>query len=189
MHRMAAVACGLFLTIARSAIAQPIPPGMKVGLGTYLQVAYGGVKNDLLEAANLMAADDYGFKPGSAAEMRSFGQLFAHVAEGQFGTCAAIKGAANPVQGKRLEREPTTKADVIKLLSESFAFCDEVFASMTEANALEFVKIGQGEIVRAAVMTGILAHDSEMYGIATVYLRGKNLVPPSTGRHRTASPK
>jgi hypothetical protein len=39
---------------------------------------------------------------------------------------------------------------------------------------------GAWRLVRGA--DGILAHNSEMYGIATVYLRAKNLVPPSTRR-------
>jgi hypothetical protein len=157
-----------------------------------LQAGYNGLKNDLLEAANQMPASDYGFKPGAAAEMRSYGQLFAHVAESQFGTCATIKGIENPSQGRHLERELTTKAQFIKALSDSFALCDDVFATLTSANALQFVKIGQGEVVRSAVMTGMLAHNSEMYGIATVYLRAKNLVPPSTERqmqNRSVPPK
>jgi len=129
-----------------------------------------------------MPDGDYGFKPGAAADMRAYGQLFAHVAEGQFGTCAAVRGIRSPSEGKKLERELTTKAQFIKALSDSFAVCDDVFANLTDANALQFVKVGQGEIVRSAVMTGILAHNSEMYGIVTVYLRAKNLIPPSTER-------
>jgi hypothetical protein len=29
---------------------------------------------------------------------------------------------------------------------------------------------------------GLLAHNAEMYGISTVYLRAKNLVPPASER-------
>ena len=29
-------------------------------------------------------------------------------------------------------------------------------------------------------LAGLIAHNSEMYGISTVYLRAKNIVPPST---------
>ena len=46
------------------------------------------------------------------------------------------------------------------------------------------MKVGQGEVVKGAVITGILAHNSEMYGIATVYLRAKGLVPPSTAKQQ-----
>jgi hypothetical protein len=171
-------------------LAQPIPAGMKLGLATYLQMGYGGQKNDLTEAAEMMPEADYGFKPGSAPEMRGFGQLFVHVAEGQFSTCAALRGVPNPVAGKNLERELRTKQEIRAALADSFTFCDEVFESLTDANVSEFVRRGAGEIARSAVMTGILAHNSEMYGIATVYLRAKNLVPPSTKRQmpRPSSP-
>ena len=163
-------------------VAQPIPAGMKVGLATFLQMGYGGQKNDLTEAAEMMPEADYGFKPASAPEVRGFGQLFAHVAEGQFGTCAAVRGADNPAAGKHLERELRTKQEILAALADSFAFCDVVFESLTDANVHDFVRRGAGEIAKSAVLAGILAHNSEMYGIATVYLRAKNLVPPSTKR-------
>ena len=169
---------------AVTCVAQPIPAGMKVGLSMYLQAGYGGLKSELSEAAEMMPESDYGFRPGAAPEMRTFGQLFAHVAESQFGTCASLRAVPNPVAGKNLERDLKTKAEFVKALAGSFAFCDVAFSTLSDTNALEYVKVGQGEVVKSAVLTGILAHNSEMYGIATVYLRAKNLVPPST-KHQT----
>ena len=43
------------------------------------------------------------FKPGPAPELRTFGQLFGHTANAQFGSCAAALGQPNPNQGKNLE--------------------------------------------------------------------------------------
>jgi hypothetical protein len=177
-----------FLVSATCLDAQPIPTGMKVGLPMYLQVGYNGLKQELLEAADEMPADAYGSKPGDAAEMRTYGQVLLHVAETQFATCSSLKGAANPREGKSLERELAEKTDVVKALSESFGVCDEVFAALTDATAADYMKVGQGEVVRSAVISGLLAHDSEMYGIATVYLRAKNLVPPSTKRQTDSRP-
>lgn len=178
-----------WLASATFVSAQPIPAGMKVGLPMYLAVGYNGLKQELLEAADEMPTDAYGSKPGKAAEMRTFGQVLLHVAETQFATCSSLKGAANPREGKSLERELAVKAEVMKALSESFEVCDAVFATLTDATAAEFMKVGQGEVVRSAVISGLLAHDSEMYGIATVYLRAKNLVPPSTRRQTSSKPK
>jgi hypothetical protein len=192
MERRKSLPLVLLLSTATLVRAQPIPAGMKVGLPLYLQAGYSGVKQELLEAADDMPADDYGFKPGAAGEMRTYGQVLLHVAESQFGTCASLKGVANPREGRSLERELTAKTDVIKALSESFALCDDVFGTLTDASGAEFTKVGQGEVVRSAVIAGLLAHDSEMYGIATVYLRARNLVPPSTRRQmqqRSAQPK
>ena len=120
--------------------AQPIPAGMKVGLSIYLQAGYGGLKAELSEAADMMPESDYGFRPGAAPEMRTFGQLFAHVAESQFGTCASVRSVPNPIAGKNLERDLKTKSEFVKALAESFTFCDQAFATLTDTNALEYVK-------------------------------------------------
>ena len=71
---------------------------------------------------------------------------------------------------------------MLKALAESFAFCDDAMASLSDATASEFVNVGRGQAARAAVIAGLLAHTSEMYGISTVYLRAKNLVPPASER-------
>lgn len=160
-------------------IAQ-IPAGQKVGLVVYLKAGYTGLKQNLIAAAERMPEADYGFKPGAMPEVRTYGQLFAHAAAGQYGTCAAMKGTANPMQGRNIEQELKTKAEFVKVLADSFAFCDDAVAALTDQNAGEFIKQGQGEVVRVAALAGLVAHNSEMYGISTVYLRAKNIVPPST---------
>ena len=139
------LASGLMLTTGAPSVAQPIPAGQKIGLARYLQAGYGGLKTDLTEAAEKMPEADYGFKPGSMADVRTFGQLFAHVAVGQFDACAAAKAVPNPNLHQNLEQELKTKAEFLKALTDSFAFCDDLFSSLTDANAMEFVKLGQGE--------------------------------------------
>lgn len=166
---------------ASIAFAQP-PVGRKAGLATVLQLSYQGIKADLTAEAAALPETDFSFKPGPMPEVRTFGQLFGHVAAGQFGTCAAVKGVANPVAGKNLEQELKTKAEFIKVLADSFAFCDDAFSSTTDDNALQFVQQGPNQLTRASVLYGLLAHNAEMYGIGTVYLRLKGIVPPSTER-------
>jgi len=118
-------------------------------------------------------------------EVRTYGALFAHVAQAQFGQCAGVKGVPNPQQGKQLEEELKTKADITKALADSFAFCDDAFSSTTNDNAMQFIRAGNNEVTRAAALYGVLVHDNEMYGTAAVYLRSKGIVPPSTeGRGR-----
>jgi hypothetical protein len=125
-----------------------------------------------------MPEADYSFKP--TPDIRSFGQLFGHVANAQFAQCAQAKVAANPRQGENFE-DKTAKADLVKALADSFAFCDEVFASLTDESAGQLVAGGRGpQTARANALTGLLTHGNEMYGISTVYLRLKGQVPPST---------
>ena len=127
-----------------------------------------------------MPEADYSFKPGSTPEARTYAQVIAHIAQAQFGQCSGIKGVPNPMQGKQLEQELKTKADVTKALADSFALCDDLFAGVTDANATEMIKQGPNEVTRAAALYGVIVHGNEMAGTAYVYLRSKNIVPPST---------
>src|SRR6185295_2060704 len=156
------------------------PTGQKIGLATSLQNGYAGFKNNFTAAAEKMPEADYSFKPGSTPEARTFGQAIAHIAQAQFGQCSGIKGVPNPMAGKQLEQELKTKAEITKALADSFALCDDLFAQVTDANATEMIKQGQNEVTRAAALYGILVHGNEMAGTAYVYLRSKNIVPPST---------
>jgi hypothetical protein len=181
MKRALVLASGALLA-ASAAAAQPPPPGQPLTLSASLQRGYNTIKMNLTESAAKLSEADYTFKVGTMEETRTFGALFGHVANSQFATCAAVKGVANPNQGNNLEQTAKTKADVVKALADSFAFCDDAFASLTEQNALQMIKQGQGEIARAAALANLVAHSNEMYGTSAAYLRAKGVVPPSTER-------
>jgi hypothetical protein len=175
MKRVLSLVSGTLL-VAATAAAQPAQG--PVGIATGLQRSYAQLKANLTQAAEKMPEADYSFKPTS--EIRAFGQLFGHVANAQFGQCAGARGVANPHQGENFE-EKTSKADVVKALADSFAFCDEAFSSLTDATATQEIQAGRGgPVARAVALMGVLTHGSEMYGISTVYLRLKGQVPPST---------
>jgi hypothetical protein len=154
------------------------PGGAPAGIAVGLQRQYAALKTNLTQSAEKMSEADYGFKPTS--EIRSYGQLWGHVANAQFGQCAQAKGVPNPVQGQNMEQK-ATKAEFVKALADSFAFCDDAFSSLTDASAAEMLTGGRGgPTARSVVLLGVIAHGNEMYGIGTVYLRLKGLVPPST---------
>jgi hypothetical protein len=181
----------LFLLIlvcgAVSSDAQ-IPAGERVNLLRYVRASYAGLKINLTQAADRMPEADYGFRPSAMPEVRTYGQVLAHVAAAQFGICASINGVPDPTAGRDLEQELKTKTDVVKALADSFAVCDAAIASLTDQNLTAYVKQGPAELVRAAAVIGLLAHNAEMYGVSTVYLRAKNLVPPSTERQVQRQP-
>jgi DinB superfamily len=184
MKSLLTLVSGVFLSVAPA--AAQVPAGQTIALSTAIQRGYAGVKQNLSEMAAKMPEGDYTFKPGPAPEMRTFGQLFAHVANAQFGSCAVAKGVANPNQGKNLENELKTKAEFVKALADSFAFCDDAYSALTDQNATEMVKQGQNTIARAALLANNVSHDNEMYGTGAVYMRAKGMVPPSTERANAA---
>src|SRR6266542_2663712 len=170
----------LFATVAYSQAPGGQMQGQKIGLATSLQRGYQGFKTNFTQAAEKMPEADYTFKPGSTPEARTYAQVITHITQSQFGQCSGLKGVPNPMAGKNLEQELKTKAEVTKALADSFALCDDLFSGVTDANATEMVKQGNNEVTCAAALYGVLVHGNEMAGTAYVYLRSKNIVPPST---------
>lgn len=131
-------------------------------------------KGDLLKAVDRMPAENYDFKP--TPEMRGFGQLVAHIADAQMGFCSGAKG-----QPKRLNAaSKTSKADLVAALKASFDECDSALDSTTDATATQMIKTGTAEHSKFWSLLYATLHDNEEYGYLAVYLRLKNLVPPST---------
>lgn len=167
------------LLVAASALAQPAPQTITLSAG--LQRSYNGTKMNLTQSLEKMPDADILFK--ATPEVRGFGQIFGHAANSMFGGCAAVKGVENPNQGNDLEKK-TTKAEFVKALADAFAFCDDAFSSLTDANAAQMIKQGRNEVARAVALAGIIAHNNELYGTSAVYLRLKGIVPPSTERQQ-----
>lgn len=173
----AAVVATLAFAQAPAGGGQGQPP-QPVSLAVGLQRAYAGIKANVTQAADQFAEADYTtFKPNP--DIRTFGGQIGHVANFHYLFCAAAKGVPNPNMGQDLEQK-TTKTEFVKALADSFAFCDDAFSALTDASATELVTQGRGQIARGAVLSNLIAHDSEEYGILTVYMRLKTMVPPST---------
>jgi hypothetical protein len=154
--------------------------GQQIPLSEGLRRSYNTLKMNLTETAQKLPDADYSYRP--SPDIRPFGGQLAHVANSQFNACAAARGEANPNQGQNLEQTKTARADIIKALADSFAFCDPAFEKLTDQTALELVRQGQNQVARGQVLAGVLTHGNLEYGILTVYLRTKSIVPPSTER-------
>ncbi len=133
----------LAVPAAQAQMAQGAP--QTITLSTGLQRSYDDIKRNLTEMSEEMAEGDYTFMP--TKDVRTFGQLMGHAANAQFNACAAARGMANPNQGNDNEKK-ASKAEFVKALADSFAFCDEAFKSLTDASAVEMVKQGQNSVAR-----------------------------------------
>ncbi len=136
--------------------------------------SYTGIKNNLTKMAEKMPEEHYGFKP--VPEIRTFGQLVAHVADAQARACSAVKGTAAQANAA----SKTSKADLVEALRASFAECDAAFDSLTDAGAAEMIKSARGQRSKLGTLVGVTTHSNEEYGYMAVYLRLKGIVPPSS---------
>lgn len=136
--------------------------------------AYTAIKTNLLKAAEKMPAEAYDFKP--VPEIRSFGQLIAHIADSQTRNCTAVKGETKAATAA----SKTKKEDLVAALKDSIADCDAAWETVTDASALEMVKFRNGQRSRLGILIYTTGHNNEEYGYLAVYLRLKGVVPPSS---------
>jgi hypothetical protein len=167
---------------AASAWGQSANPASANPLSDELRESYRIFKTNFLKMAERMPAEKYGFKP--VPEVENFGQRLAHIVDTNTRACAGLKGENKSVGA----RGKTAKADLVLALKESFAYCDTVFASMTDAVAVQMVPgtIGNPPLPagtvrsRLSVLYSIVRHSNELYGYMAVYLRLNGIVPPSS---------
>lgn len=142
------------------------------------QFLYNMVKNNLIKAADKMPEEHYAFKP--TTDVRSFGQLIGHVADAQYLFCSPVLGKPNPAPG--VEKNKTSKADLVQALKDAFAYCDAAYNGLTDAQAVEMVKFFGRDQSKATVLSFNTVHNNEHYGNVVTYMRLKGLIPPSSER-------
>ncbi len=123
----------------------------------------------------------YAYRP--TVQVRTAGQLLAHIANAQFGICSTAAGEDSPAEGN-YEEIATTRDDILAAVKASFAYCDGVYAAMTEAKAKELKPFFGGDRRREMTVSSILSfnstHTYEHYGNLTTYMRLNGIVPPSS---------
>ena len=127
-----------------------------------------------LAVADAMPAENYDFKPNP--EEMTFGQQIAHIAQANFGYCSRLNNSKAPP----MERpEMLDKGAVMKLASDSFDYCSDIVAGLTDQNLDEMRgPEGRQSSVRE-VMLATLGHMAHHRGQAEVYLRAKGVKPPT----------
>ena len=147
-----------------------------------LRNQWNSVKNYYLQSADLMPEADYGFKP--TPDVRSFGEIIAHVAGANYLICSGAKGEKSPHGEDEFEKNAKTKADIVKAAKESIAYCDAAFKAATDRSLAAMVDapFGPPKQPRASLLILNVGHVNEHYGNLVTYFRLKKMVPPSSQR-------
>lgn len=142
---------------------------------------WAGAKRNLIESAEQMPATDYSFRP--TEQVRTFGQILAHVAGANYVFCSPARGEKSPFEEDHFETTAKTKADIVKALNESMAYCDAAFTALTDQTAADLLASSSGRSsARAATLIRNVGHLQEHYGNLVTYFRIKGMVPPSSRR-------
>ena len=137
---------------------------------------YERTKGILLRSAEKMPEENYNFKPVDT--VRTYGQIIGHLADAQYLFCSTASGGKNP--DLKIEKTKTSKADLVAALKEGFAYCDKVYDSMTDTEALQTAKFFGNEIPKFTALSINIGHNMEHYGNLVTYMRMKGIVPPTS---------
>jgi uncharacterized damage-inducible protein DinB len=129
----------------------------------------------VLRTAEMIPEADYSFRP--TEQVRTIGQLVAHVAGAQDMFCAAALGEPAPAEDAIPQNG--TKAQLVAALRASTAHCERAYAQV-DADAMGTVTLFGQQMSRLQVLNMNAAHDGEHYGNLVTYMRLKGMVPPSS---------
>jgi uncharacterized damage-inducible protein DinB len=145
---------------------------------------YERTKGILLRSAEKMPEENYSFKPVDT--VRSYGQIIGHLADAQYLFCSIASGEKNP--DLKIEKTKSSKADLVAALKEGFAYCDQVYDSMTDAGATQMVKLFGNDAPKYALLSLNIGHNMEHYGNLVTYMRIKGIVPPTSEQQGAMPP-
>ncbi len=162
------------LLLATAALAQA-PAPQPVGPAAEVLRSYTSLKGNILKAADKMPAADYQFK--GTPEIRTYARVVNHIIEAQQHTCTALNGTK--FDPKSVPSDTADKDTIVTGLKASFAECDKAYAALTDANLTSTITFGPLTRTRIGAAWGNVSHDNEQYAILSIYLRLKNIVPPT----------
>ena len=159
------------------ALAAPHSLSAQNPLVQSLKGIFDVTKTNIMATAEMLSDDLYAFRPTD--EVRSTGEILAHIADGQFKFCSAAVGEANP-RPENFEETRTNKAGIIAALEQGFAYCEQVFAQTDDARAMAVTNLFGRPNTVAGALAFNSAHNYEHYGNLVTYMRINGIVPPSS---------
>ena len=132
---------------------------------------------NILKTAELLSEDVYAYQP--TEDVRTAGQILAHIANAQFMFCSSAAGEDNP-NGENFEETATTKEAITAALKSGFDYCGGVYDGMNDAAGAEMRSFFGREMAVSGILAFNTTHNYEHYGNLVTYMRLNDIVPPSS---------
>lgn len=128
----------------------------------------------VLRSAKAVPETRYAYRPTDG--VRSFAELFVHVAGAQSMFCAMTLGEKPPAEDAV---KATSKAEIIAALEHSNADCERAYAQ-SDFDAAATIDVFGAPHSRLYALVMNATHDAEHYGNIVTYMRLTGMVPPSS---------
>jgi DinB family protein len=171
---------------AQTPAAPPAKPAQPPTVTMILDSSLKYPESEVVPAADAMPEDKYEFAPtnGEFKGVRTFGQQVRHIAAANYMICAAILTEKPPVElgGENGPATIKTKADSVKFLKDSYAYCHKAYSSINADNATGQVQspFGSNKVSRLGLAVMNVGHDFDHYGQMVEYLRMNGVIPPAS---------
>ena len=145
------------------------------------------IEKQVVEAAEAMPEDKFNFSPESLnipgddyKGVRTFALQIKHIAASNYFLWSGLTGDKLPenLKGGNGPEDVKTKADILKLLKDSFALGHKAAATLTADNMLQVPE--HSKSTRLHLATFAVAHAFNHYGQMVEYLRMNGIVPPAS---------
>jgi uncharacterized damage-inducible protein DinB len=156
-------------TIAQSANPNPLTANAKI--------QFNALTSFVVRSAEKVPEGMYAYRP--TPEVRSFAELFGHVADSWFAMCSTAAGTTPPRTG--IEKVVTNKPQLVAALKDGVSYCNTVYDGMTDQKgSTDTVPFYFGPTPRLSVLYFVVTHTYEHYGNLVTYMRLNKIVPPSS---------
>ncbi len=167
--------CLAILCLAAPLMAQAQDAAANPLSATIHKILNDNAKN-LVAGAAAMPAEKYSFQP--SPDIRTFGQVIAHVAMVNNNVCAMLFKPAAAMPDKIAETDPKDK--LVAGLKASMDYCDQAFSKLTDANLTEMIPaFGGRQMTRMGVALIVTNDLIDHYAGMAIYLRMNKVVPPT----------
>jgi hypothetical protein len=170
---------------------QPPQPRPLPGVTVEVRNIFNNIKTNITKAADQFPEDKYSWSP--TPDVRTWAGLMGHLTDDNNGACFLMAGETAAPARFDAGGKPTPaaaglkKADIVKLLGESFARCDKAFDALTEANMAE--RNGTTNRSKFGAMFYNTQHINEHYGNIVTYMRLQEWFRPRRRRVAAVRPR
>jgi DinB superfamily len=176
---LGAVAVALVLVIGAVAQGGPPPTDPKNPVTSYVKLRTTRQMQNITSAAEAMPAENYSFKPTEGQQ--PFGWVVSHIVTSNLRVCQAI-GDQTPPEGLSALKPEDPKDKLVAGLKSAFDYCKAALDKVDDSKLADQVQVGQNKIARANALLTLPIDYADHYAQMAMYLRLKNITPPSAQR-------
>jgi len=154
---------------------------------------YSYTQNQVLQLLDAFPQNKLNWRP--APGVRSVAETFLHIAFANYGMVKMATGKEPPADAgwemnpPKWDKKTTDKAEIKKILDQSFAHVHEMLSAVPDSDLDKMVNMMGHEMTERSVLIILASHMNEHLGQEVAYARTNKIVPPWSKGQKMAMDK